>query len=78
MDKRENNGVNALWQSTRGDFVNSQYKGYKHRYCKACRYKRTQNAKHILKDIDAGSATVSNVAVVTGGKINPKNKREVV
>jgi hypothetical protein len=45
--------------------------GYRHRYCEACRNKRAQTAKNILKGIGAGAATVV-VFVVTGGKINLK------
>lgn len=45
--------------------------GYKHKYCEACRNKHAQTAKNVLK---GGLVTVGSVAVavVTGGKINPK------
>ena len=45
--------------------------GYKHRYCEACRNKHAQTAKNVLQ---GGAATVASVAVavVIGGKINPK------
>ena len=48
--------------------------GYKHKYCEACRNKRAEKVKNVLKGLGAGAATVVSVAVVlaTGGKINPE------
>ena len=50
--------------------------GYKHQYCEACRNQHAQTTKKVLKGIGTGVAAVASIAVVvvTGGKVNPKNK----
>lgn len=49
--------------------------GYKYKYCEACRNKRAETTKTVLKGLKDGAATVASVAVlvVTVGKIiSPK------
>ncbi|WP_422111684.1 hypothetical protein HXT30_01625 [Gardnerella sp. DNF00571G] len=52
--------------------------GYRHRYCEACRNKQAEKVKGALKGLGAAAGTVAAVAValVTSGKIGPKNKND--
>lgn len=45
-------------------------KGYKHKYCEACRNKHAQKMKNSLKAV--GTVACFAVTIVTAGKINPK------
>lgn len=49
-------------------------KGYKHKYCEACRNQHAQGFKNGCKAVLGAAGTVAcvAVAVVTNGKINPK------
>lgn len=48
--------------------------GYKHRYCEACRNKQAENLKTAGKAAlgALGTAACVAIAIVTNGKINPK------
>ena len=45
-------------------------KGYKHKYCEACRNQHAQKVKNGLKAV--GTAACFAVTIVTAEKINPK------
>jgi hypothetical protein len=47
---------------------------YKYRYCEACRNKRAETTKKILKGAGAGIISVGGVvlSIITHGKIKPK------
>ena len=49
---------------------------YKYKYCEACRNKRADKTKKVLKGIGAGAAAVGTVvlAIATKGKFVPKGK----
>lgn len=48
--------------------------GYKHKYCEACRNQHAQAAKNVMKGFLATGTAAAGVvvAVITKGKINPK------
>ena len=47
---------------------------YKYIYCEACRNKRAEKTKRVLKTVGAGVAPVGSlaIAIIPGGRIKPK------